>query len=306
MWINGGFFVFRPTIFDYIEPGDELVEAPFRRLMDSGRLYSYKYHGFWAAIDTYKDKVNFERRHDRGDTSVGGLEEVKCLNCRSARVRSVLCLGAHCDDIEIGAGATHPEADCGPAGSARPLGGLQLDGTCALRRPAPAPAISLRRRGFSRRADARRSPTASFPPKGRRSSEYFEELKTRVTPDLVLTHYRDDRHQDHRVISDLTWNTFRDHLVLEYEVPKYDGDLGHPNCFVPVDDEQRAFKVDTILRRYASQRAKDWFTADTFNALMRLRGVECRSRTGYAEAFYARKIVAVPRAAGRIGENAGR
>jgi len=110
----------------------------------------------------------------------------------------------------------------------------------------------------------------------------------------VLTHYRDDRHQDHRLISDLTWNTFRDHLVLEYEVPKFDGDLGQPNWFVPVDDERRAFKVDTILRRFASQSSKAWFTADTFNALMRIRGVECRSRTGYAEAFHARKIV-VPR-----------
>ena len=122
----------------------------------------------------------------------------------------------------------------------------------------------------------------------------FEELKDQVTPDLVLTHYRDDRHQDHRLISDLTWNTFRDHLVLEYEVPKFDGDLGQPNWFVPVDDERRAFKVETLLRRFASQGSKAWFTADTFNALMRIRGVECRSRTGYAEAFHARKIV-VPR-----------
>jgi LmbE family N-acetylglucosaminyl deacetylase len=122
----------------------------------------------------------------------------------------------------------------------------------------------------------------------------FEELKDQVAPDLVLTHYRDDRHQDHRLISDLTWNTFRDHLVLEYEVPKFDGDFGQPNWFVPVGDEQRTFKVDTILRRFESQASKTWFTADTFNALMRIRGVECRSRTGYAEAFYARKIV-VPR-----------
>jgi LmbE family N-acetylglucosaminyl deacetylase len=101
------------------------------------------------------------------------------------------------------------------------------------------------------------------------------------------------------MISDLTWNTFRDHLVLEYEVPKFDGDLDHPNCFVPIDDEQRAFKVDTILRHYASQRAKEWFTGETFNALMRIRGVECRSRTGYAEAFHARKIVAAPMASRR-------
>jgi LmbE family N-acetylglucosaminyl deacetylase len=126
-----------------------------------------------------------------------------------------------------------------------------------------------------------------FPAEGHAIKRYFEELKTQVTPDLVLTHYRDNRHQDHRMISDLTWNTFRNHLVLEYEVPKFDGDLGQPNCFVPVDDEQRS--------------AKEWFTGDIFNALMRLRGVECRSRTGYAEAFHARKIVAVPTASRRSG-----
>jgi LmbE family N-acetylglucosaminyl deacetylase len=108
----------------------------------------------------------------------------------------------------------------------------------------------------------------------------------------VFCHHRGDLHQDHRILAELCWNTFRNHLLLEYEIPKYDGDLGQPNCFVPVDDRQRGFKVDAILRRYASQRPKEWFTAETFNALMRIRGVECRSRTGYAEAFHARKIVA--------------
>jgi len=217
---------------------------------------------------------------------------------------SVLCLGAHCDDIEIGAGAT------------------------ILRLVAAQPTLRVHWVVFSatemRAAEARASAAdflagaaaadlqiktfsdGLFPAEGQAIKRYFEELKTQTTPDLVLTHCRDDRHQDHRTISDLTWNTFRDHVVLEYEVPKYDGDLGHPNYFVPVDDESRVFKVDTILRHYASQRAKEWFTGDTFNALMRLRGVECRSRTGYAEAFHARKIVAIPAAAPGINASPAR
>jgi LmbE family N-acetylglucosaminyl deacetylase len=219
------------------------------------------------------------------------------LELQISALDSVLCLGAHCDDIEIGAGAT------------------------VLKLVAAQPALrvhwvifsSTERRAAEARASASDFLAAAasvdlqiqtfsdgfFPAEGQAIKRYFEELKTQVTPDLVLTHYRGDRHQDHRMISDLTWNTFRDHLVLEYEVPKFDGDLDHPNCFVPIDDEQRAFKVDAILRHYASQRAKEWFTGETFNALMRIRGVECRSRTGYAEAFHARKIVAAPMASRR-------
>jgi LmbE family N-acetylglucosaminyl deacetylase len=212
------------------------------------------------------------------------------LELQIGALRSVLCLGAHCDDIEIGAGATI----------------LKLVAAQAALRVHWVVFSSTEERGAEARASAgdflggaasadvqmKTFTDGFFPAEGQAIKQCFEELKARVTPDLVLTHYRDDRHQDHRLISDLTWNTFRDHLVLEYEIPKYDGDLGQPNCFVPVDDQQRAFKVDAILRRYASQRSKEWFTAETFNALMRIRGVECRSRTGYAEAFHARKIVA--------------
>jgi LmbE family N-acetylglucosaminyl deacetylase len=120
----------------------------------------------------------------------------------------------------------------------------------------------------------------------------FEALKATISPDVVFTHTREDRHQDHVVLADLTWNTFRNHLILEYEIPKYDGDLGHPNLFVQIDDAARACKIEALLRHYASQGDKPWFSRETFDALMRLRGIECRSRTGYAEAFHARKIVA--------------
>src|SRR4029078_1751349 len=129
-----------------------------------------------------------------------------------------------------------------------------------------------------------------FFPYERRIKEVFETLKG-TAPDLVLTHYRDDRHQDHRTLSDLTWNTFRDHLILEYEIPKFDGDFGTPNVFVPLDSETCQTKVRHLQATFGTQRDKHWFSSETFMALMRLRGMECRAEAGYAEAFYGRKIV---------------
>ena len=120
--------------------------------------------------------------------------------------------------------------------------------------------------------------------------EWFEEIK-KFEPDVVFTHYRDDRHQDHRVLSDLAWNTFRSHLILEYKILKYDGDLGQPNVFVPISEHIRAQKIDLLMRHFKTQSTKHWFTSDTFAAMHRIRGVECASQTGLAEAFYCRKLV---------------
>ena len=128
-----------------------------------------------------------------------------------------------------------------------------------------------------------------FPYCGAEVKACFEELKTQFAPDLIFTHYRDDLHQDHRLVSELTWNTFRDHLILEYEIPKYDGDLGTPNVFMPLSRETCTHKISGILDSFATQRDRHWFNDETFRALLRLRGIECRSETGYAEAFYARK-----------------
>jgi LmbE family N-acetylglucosaminyl deacetylase len=119
----------------------------------------------------------------------------------------------------------------------------------------------------------------------------FEELKREVTPDLILTHQRNDFHQDHRHASELTWNTFRDHLILEYEIPKYDGDMGAPNVFVPLTESVADRKVELILEHFNTQRDKQWFTADLFHSLMRLRGMEVHAPAGRAEAFYGRKVV---------------
>jgi LmbE family N-acetylglucosaminyl deacetylase len=129
-----------------------------------------------------------------------------------------------------------------------------------------------------------------FPAAYAEIKSYCESLRRRPDPDMILCHGRDDRHQDHRVVNEMVWNTFRDHLVLEYEIPKWDGDLGQPNFYVPVDVRAARAKVDALLKSFPSQAGRDWFTRDTFMALMRLRGLECRAPSGYAEAFQARKL----------------
>jgi LmbE family N-acetylglucosaminyl deacetylase len=119
----------------------------------------------------------------------------------------------------------------------------------------------------------------------------FEQLKREVDPDVVLTHRGDDAHQDHRLISELTWNTFRNHLILEYEIPKYDGDMGRPNLFVPLDEPTYRRKIELLRKQFPSQHGKPWFTEDTFLSLMRLRGMESSSPSRHAEGFHCRKLV---------------
>lgn len=200
----------------------------------------------------------------------------------------LLCLGAHSDDIEIGCGGLilsllkrykAVEVDwvvfSAPPGrdrEARRAAGMFLKGAASTR-----VVLKTFRDGF-------------FPFEGAEVKTVFEALKREVAPDLVLTHYRDDRHQDHRLLSDLTWNTFRHHWILEYEIPKFDGDLGVPNCFVPLSQAVCDRKVKYLEAAFGSQRDKHWFTAETFKGLMRLRGMECRAPDGYAEAFYSRKL----------------
>lgn len=130
-----------------------------------------------------------------------------------------------------------------------------------------------------------------FPYRGEQIKAFFEQLKARVEPDLIFSHYRQDLHQDHRLISELTWNTFRNHLILEYEISKYDGDLGQPNVYVPLSQEVCDAKVQYLMEEFSTQRSRQWFTEDTFYSLLRLRGIEAPGATRYAEAFYGRKIV---------------
>jgi LmbE family N-acetylglucosaminyl deacetylase len=121
--------------------------------------------------------------------------------------------------------------------------------------------------------------------------EVFESLKAKINPDIVFTQYRNDRHQDHRLLSDLTWNTFRNHCILEYEIPKYDGDLGITNAFVAVGQTEVNHKIDLLLSCFGSQKGKHWFDEETFKSILRIRGLECSSPTRYAESFYLRKCM---------------
>lgn len=204
------------------------------------------------------------------------------------RLQRLLCIGAHCDDIEIGCGGTvlallagNPRLD---------VEWVVFSSDAAREREARASAADFLRNAANHRVTIHSFRNGYFPSVSADIKDCFEQLKNTVRPDLVLTHHRGDFHQDHRVLGELTWNTFRNHLILEYEIPKYDGDIGRPNVFVPLPDELRARKIELVLRHFASQQDKQWWSAETFNALMRLRGIECNAPAGHAEAFYGAKI----------------
>jgi LmbE family N-acetylglucosaminyl deacetylase len=216
------------------------------------------------------------------------------LTSDSVAPRRVLVLGAHADDAEIGAGGTIRALVQGsPATEVR---WVVFSATGQREQEARGSADETVAGAAERTVEIHAFRDGFFPYEGARIKETFERLAASYQPDLILTHHREDLHQDHRVVAELTWNTFRNHTILEYEVPKYDGGLGSPNFFVPLSAELVDAKVAGLLRYFVSQRQKSWFAAETFRALMRLRGVECQSESGYAEAFYVRKAVWAPSA----------
>jgi LmbE family N-acetylglucosaminyl deacetylase len=206
----------------------------------------------------------------------------------AGRALRILCLGAHADDVEIGCGGTimrmisenkQPEVYWVVFSA---LGQRRREARTSARIVlAELQKKTIVTKGFR---------DGFFPFEGIAIKDEFEALSRLFSPDLIFTHYRDDRHQDHRLISDLTWNTFRDHLILEYEIPKYDGDLGSPNFFMDLDESICRKKCKHILKSFESQKTKSWFTEETFMSLGWIRGMESRSTGKYAEAFYCRKI----------------
>jgi len=206
----------------------------------------------------------------------------------NGRSPTILCLGAHSDDIEIGCGGTilrlleaHPSTR---------VHWVVFSSNAVRRREAQRSAGLFLGGARTKNVVIRSHRDGFFPYRGAKIKDEFERMKRIVNPDLIFTHYRSDLHQDHRLINELTWNTFRNHLILEYEIPKYDGDLGSPNFFVELKESVCRTKLEYLRRAFASQRKRHWFTEEAFSALMRLRGVEARSSTRFAEAFYARKV----------------
>lgn len=225
-----------------------------------------------------------------GIPRVNGHAALPGLNLpESAEPLRILCVGAHSDDIEIGCGGTlsqlvrrnpRPEFRWVVFSAPGARAGEAERGARKFLGPASKGAVQLHefRDGY-------------FPAQFDAIKDAFESIAREFKPDIVFTHTRNDRHQDHRVVSDLTWNTFRKHLILEYEIPKWDGDLGQPNVYVPLPGSVARRKSKALLDVFGTQRSKDWFSEETFISLLRLRGIECRANDGYAEAFHARKVL---------------
>lgn len=202
----------------------------------------------------------------------------------------VLCLGAHPDDIEIGCGAAILEL----VRQAADVRWAVFSGDGRRAEEAARSARLFLGADAGRRLVLHTFRDGYFPAQFAAIKEACEALAVTFPPDLVFTHFRGDRHQDHRMLSDLAWNTFRRHVILEYEIPKWDGDLSTPNLYAPVSARAARRKVAILTRAFASQRGKDWFSDEVFFGLMRLRGMECRSRSGFAEAFFGHKLVFRP------------
>jgi LmbE family N-acetylglucosaminyl deacetylase len=200
----------------------------------------------------------------------------------------VVCIGAHADDLEIGCGGTIRQIVQQHPGSVVRWWVLTGDG--ARRREAHDAAQRLLGDVCSLEVSVSDFRDGYLLAEVGRVKDAFEAFRRGPEPDLICTHNRDDRHQDHRLAGDLTWNTWRDHLILEYEIPKWDGDLGQPNFYVPLTSTTVQRKVDVLLSTFTTQQAKPWFDEATFRGLLRLRGIECRAAEGYAEAFHARKV----------------
>jgi LmbE family N-acetylglucosaminyl deacetylase len=201
----------------------------------------------------------------------------------------LLAIGAHSDDIEIGCAGTILQLI--EQESLSDVCWVVLTGESKRATEAGESADALLRGISSKSVILKDFRDGYFPYDGPEIKGFFEELKREFSPDVILTHQRSDLHQDHRVTCELTWNTFRDHLILEYEIPKYDGDMGAPNLFVPLAETLCRKKINHLMTHFGSQSSKRWFKEDLFSGLLRLRGMECNSPTSYAEAFYCRKAV---------------
>jgi len=210
------------------------------------------------------------------------------LNLEQLKFKNILCIGAHSDDIEIGCGGTilklleqNPQTK---------ITWIVFSGNAQREDEARKSAESFLQVADHRQIQFENFKDAYFPYQGTEIKTFFQSFAKKQQPDLILTHRLEDRHQDHRLLAELTWNAFRNHLIWEYEIPKYEGDLGQPNIYVQLKSEWVEGKIEKLMKHFPSQFDKRWFSADTFQSLLRIRGLECHSPSGFAEGFYCRKF----------------
>ena len=203
-------------------------------------------------------------------------------------LRTILCLGAHADDIEIGCGGTLLKLLAERPGVA--VHWIVFSASQQRAAEAAASATAFLRNAETREIKILAFRDSFFPHTWLEIKEQFAELARRVSPELIFTHRREDAHQDHRTLAELTWCAFRDHAILEYEIPKYEGDLGAPNVYVQLDAEIAQRKLTTLVDSFPTQHEKPWFSRETFESLLRLRGLECNAPSKMAEAFHCRKL----------------
>jgi LmbE family N-acetylglucosaminyl deacetylase len=225
----------------------------------------------------------------RSERSAAGWLMRSLTLARSGAKLSVLCVGAHADDIEIGAGGTLLTWIL--AGTRIDVHWCVLSAAGQRAREARASAAAFLSGAASAKVEFADFRDSFFPYQGDAIKEWLADLRKRTAPDVIFSHQRSDGHQDHKELANLIWNTFRDHLILEYEVPKWDGDLREANVYVPLTENAINRKIELLLEYFASQRSKDWFEPEVFRGLARLRGMECRAPERYAEAFVLRKAV---------------
>ena len=247
-----------------------------------------------AAADEAHDQFESGKSHSLTQASL-------TLPMHFDRIQTVLALGAHPDDIEIGCGGTLLSLAASCPGLE--VHWVVLSGTPQRAAEAHASCSAFCAEAGSVHYVQKEFRDSFFPSQGIELKEFLHQLAQRVRPDLILTHFREDRHQDHRAVAEFTWNAFRHQTILEYEIPKWDGDLQTPNLYVPIDATIANRKLDLLLTHFPSQREKYWFDRETFSSLLRIRGLEAHSSTRYAEGFHARKLrVEMPRLpAGRAG-----
>ena len=216
------------------------------------------------------------------------MQKLNLVNCNS-QILKILCIGAHSDDIEIGCGGSilrllteYKDVE---------VYWLVLGSSGQRDKEAVESANKFLAKARKKHIVIKNFKNSFFPYKGAEIKSFFEKILKRVSPDIIFTHYRHDLHQDHRLVSELTWNTFRDHLILEYEIIKYDGDIGIPNLFIHLDNDICHHKINIIMESFQTQSDKDWFTKDAFFSILRIRGIESKSPGKYAEAFYCRKVI---------------